>query len=327
MFHRLATHFRRHSFPRRCFRGMLLQVAMVVGIVVSPVSAMDDASAEQTELEANEGYVATVEAWRRENERKLVAPDGWLALVAHVWLETGRQTMGVLPSDAIRLPAALGALARAEVVVDDGRVYLVSEESAGFRVNDGWQPRAELRLDSEKAEANGVERVTLGDRLRLQLVRRSGRLAVRVRDARSDALARFQGKRWLPVDARYRLQAVYHAYAEPKPLRIENVRGDETTMELVGYAEFEIDGKRQRLEAMLESPTELFFVFRDATTGRSTYGGGRFLNTDVPGDGESFELDFNRAYNPPCAVSPHTLCPMPPPQNHLPVAIHAGELQ
>jgi len=322
LFHLLAMGPARRGFGS----WLLILLAVLVGPRFPVGCAAETRVGDGGSAAATEGYVERVEAWRRENERKLAAPDGWLALVAHVWLEPGRQTIGVLPADDIRLPAELGALARAEVLVEDGRVYLVSDAAAGFRIDEGWQRRAELRLDSEKAEANGVERVTLGDRVRVQLVRRAGRLALRVRDARSDAIASFRGKRWFPVDARYRFHAVYHAYAEPKPLRIENVRGDETTMELVGYAEFEVDGKRHRLEAMLESPTELFFVFRDATTGRSTYGGGRFLNTEVPVDGESFELDFNQAYNPPCAVSPHTLCPLPPPQNHLPVAIQAGEL-
>lgn len=306
------------ALPHLRHSGILLLLTLV---------GLGGLASDWSHAETNEEYRQTIEAWRRENDRKLRAAEGWLALIAHVWLEPGRQTIGVLPTDAVRLPAELGPLARAEVLVADGRVTLACDELSEFRVNGQWQPRVELRLESEKAEADGVDQVTRGDRLRLQLVRRSGKLALRVRDAQSDAVARFGGKRWYPVDTSYRFPAVYHAYAEPKSARIVNVRGDETTMEIVGQAEFEVDGKRHRLDAMLESPTELFFVFRDATSGRETYAAGRFLNTEVPADGAMFTLDFNKAYNPPCAVSPHTLCPLPPAQNHLPVPIEAGELQ
>ena len=71
--------------------------------------------------------------------------------------------------------------------------------------------------------------------------------------------------------------------------------------------------------------TQLFFIFRDATSGKTTYGAGRFLHADPPKDGRVI-LDFNKAYSPPCAVTPYATCPLPPPQNRLPVAIEAGEI-
>ena len=70
----------------------------------------------------------------------------------------------------------------------------------------------------------------------------------------------------------------------------------------------------------------MFFIFKDQTSGKETYPPGRFLNTPMPKDGE-VTLDFNKAYNPPCAFTPYATCPLPPKQNHLAVRIEAGELR
>ena len=70
---------------------------------------------------------------------------------------------------------------------------------------------------------------------------------------------------------------------------------------------------------------ELFFIFHDQTSGKETYPPGRFLHTDFAKDGK-VELDFNKAYNPPCAFTPYATCPLPPKQNRLPIRIEAGEL-
>jgi uncharacterized protein len=67
-------------------------------------------------------------------------------------------------------------------------------------------------------------------------------------------------------------------------------------------------------------------VFRDLTAGKETYPAGRFLYADMPRNG-SVVLDFNKAYNPPCAFTPYATCPLPPPQNRMRVRIEAGELK
>jgi uncharacterized protein (DUF1684 family) len=86
-----------------------------------------------------------------------------------------------------------------------------------------------------------------------------------------------------------------------------------------------MDGVKYQLDAIREGEG-LFFVFRDATAGESTYGGGRFIDIEKrPENGARFILDFNRAYNPPCAFSKYTTCPLPPPQNVLKIRIEAGE--
>ena len=145
---------------------------------------------------------------------------------------------------------------------------------------------------------------------------------------KSPARAAFKGLRYFPIDPRYRVVARFVPHAAPVMLDIPTVLGTVESMPSPGYASFELPGAAQplRLDAVLEpGETELFFIFRDATAGKTTYGAGRFLYAAPPVDG-TVVLDFNRAYSPPCAFTPHATCPLPPPNNRLPVAIEAGEM-
>ena len=300
--------------------------AITVCWIASPLSGQEPPSAHPLSTMSDQQYIEAVAEWQLENEKKLASPTGWLALTSHIWLKQGEQSIGTRVEDSIRLPKDLGEQVSGSVRVDGQRVFLRCDETSGIQVNGQWRAECGLTIDSTKLESDSPDQVTIGNRIRIQLVRRNGKLAIRVRDAQSDAIARFSGKRWFPIDRRYCVEATYHAYEEPRSIRIVNIRGDETSVEVVGYVEFECLGRNLRLDAMLDSPTELFLIFKDRTNGKTTYGPGRFVNAPLPKDGERFELDFNKSYNPPCAFSPFTLCPLPPKQNHLDIEIEAGEM-
>ena len=112
----------------------------------------------------------------------------------------------------------------------------------------------------------------------------------------------------------------------PRKIPILNVLGQTEPSECPGYAEFQLGGKQLRLYPIFEEPgsKELFYIFRDETSGKETYGAGRFLYSDLPKDGKVV-LDFNKAYNPPCSFTPYATCPLPPPENRMTVRIEAGE--
>lgn len=299
------------------------QVSLFLPIVIlllMPEGRTQDVSTSEAD------YKSSIETWQFENEKKLAAPTGWLALIGHTWLQRGENSLGTDNRDAIRLPSDLGAQVQGSFIVDGDRVRLRCDPDSGILVGGELQTERELTIDATKLESDSPDRITIGDRITIQLVRRNGRFAVRVRDAQSEGIARFQGKRWFPIDRAYCVDAVYRAYEEPKSIRIVNIRGDETTAEVVGYVEFQLQGQNLKLDAMLDSPEELFLIFKDRTNGVTSYGPGRFLNAPLPKDGESVQLDFNKTYNPPCAFSPHTLCPLPPKQNHLEIEIQAGEM-
>jgi uncharacterized protein (DUF1684 family) len=145
-----------------------------------------------------------------------------------------------------------------------------------------------------------------------------------MRDQQSQYRREFRGLQWYPVKPEYRVTARFVPYSPPKTIPVPNIIGGTFPETCPGYAEFELRGEKLRLEPVL-SDGRLFFIFRDETSGKKTYGAGRFLYSDLAKDG-IVTLDFNQAYTPPCAFTPYATCPLPPKQNRLPVAIEAGEL-
>jgi len=159
------------------------------------------------------------------------------------------------------------------------------------------------------------------------VIKRGDRYGVRVKDRNSRARREFAGLRWYEVKEGYRVEAKWVSYPHPRPIQVPNVLGEVAAMPSPGYAEFELDGQRVRLDGVLEDPTslDLFFILRDETSGKETYGAGRFLYSELPKQGRVV-LDFNKAYNPPCAFTAYATCPLPPKQNWLPVKVEAGEM-
>jgi uncharacterized protein (DUF1684 family) len=140
-------------------------------------------------------------------------------------------------------------------------------------------------------------------------------------------LKEFTGLRWFPVQEDYRVEGRFVPYTSAKTIAVPNILGQVEEMPSPGYVAFTIGGREVRLDPVLEEPgaSELFFIFRDQTTGKETYPAGRFLYAAMPKDGR-VTLDFNKAYSPPCAFTPFATCPLPPKQNRLPVRIEAGEM-
>jgi uncharacterized protein (DUF1684 family) len=159
------------------------------------------------------------------------------------------------------------------------------------------------------------------------VIRREDRFGVRMRDLNSAMRREFKGVSAYPVRDAYRVRATFVAYEKPRTLVIPNVLGQALQMESPGYVTFTLNGQRLRLDPVYETDErkDLFFVFKDTTSRGETYPAGRFLHTDLPQSG-SVVVDFNKAYNPPCAFTDFATCPLPPKQNQLPVRIEAGEL-
>ena len=131
---------------------------------------------------------------------------------------------------------------------------------------------------------------------------------------------------FFPIVAAYRVEGEIVPYSPHKKIKITSVTGQVEEADCPGIVHFKLGGKLLSLEPILESGNskELFFIFKDATNGKETYEGGRFLYADLP-QGEHVILNFNRAHNPYCAYSPFSTCPLPPPQNWLKIPIPAGE--
>jgi uncharacterized protein len=256
---------------------------------------------------ASDAYRAQVEEWRRHREAALKADGGWLTVTGLFWLHDGVNSFGSASSKDIVLPA--------DPAVKDG-AFDLHNGTVTLRL-DG-QTRA-LRTDS----GGKPDAVTMGG-LAMFAIRRGGKYGIRLKDNNSSLRKEFTGLHYYPVSEDYRVTT--RLAPDAKKIPILNILGQVEDTPSPGYVEFELRGQKLRLTPVEESPGELFFIFRDLTAGKETYGSGRFLDTELGKDGEVV-LDFNKAYNPPCAFTPYATCPLPPKENRLAVRIEAGELK
>jgi uncharacterized protein (DUF1684 family) len=178
-------------------------------------------------------------------------------------------------------------------------------------------------LTDDRSEEPTV--LELGD-LRMFVICRGGdRLALRVRDRAAPALAAFTGMEHFPIDPAWRLTGRLEPDDADEPIEIVDVTGIVTREASPGRVVFEREGRSWNLRSLEGDGGALWLIFGDATNGTETYGGGRFLYSEPPGDDGSVVVDFNMAYNPPCVFSPYATCPLPPAENRLTLRIDAGE--
>jgi uncharacterized protein (DUF1684 family) len=265
-------------------------------------------------------YRAEVEKWRTQREERLKADGGWLTVAGLFWLHDGVNPFGSAPANEIVLPAS--APPRAGVFeLRQGKVTVRMQ--SGVTATVGGQPLSAQELKNDVSGAPDV--VTMG-RLTMHIIQRGQRFGVRLKDLDAAARKEFSGLGWFPVDEGYRVTAKFVPYAPPRPLSVPNILGEIEEMRSPGYAVFTLQGKEVRLEPVLETAgaQELFFIFRDQTAGKETYPAGRFLYSSLPRNGEVV-LDFNKAYNPPCAFTRFATCPLPPKGNKMEVRVTAGE--
>jgi uncharacterized protein (DUF1684 family) len=264
-------------------------------------------------------YAAELQEWRQARLDSLKGPDGYLNLAGLFWLEQDSSTIGSAVGSDVLLPEKAAArVGRLEVTATG--VVFTAEPGVDVRY-EGIPVRSVLVSD----DTTGGPVVLTHGSLAWSVIRREDRFAVRLRDYEHPAIAAFQPIESFPIDLGFRVPATLKRFAEPKTLAVDTViEGLGWQPQSPGVVEFEIDGQALRLEAYAAG-NELFFVFGDGTSGRETYPAGRFLYADMPDDGDTTILDFNRAYNPPCAFNDFATCPVASPQNRLPVSITAGE--
>jgi uncharacterized protein (DUF1684 family) len=226
--------------------------------------------------------------WRADYEASLKAPDGWLSVAGLSWLKEGDNNIAVAGKTV---------------------VFKLSNKKVFYQGR-------ELKPDSnDKIEMAGVS---------LQPIERDGNYGIRVRDPNAPTRREFTGCKWFPASESWRVKAKWVPFPQPKKIAITNILGMTDDEPSPGYAEFTIKGQTFRLQPVVEDD-QLFFMFKDQTTGKSTYPAGRFVYTSMPKNNE-VTIDFNQSHNPPCAFTAFATCPLPPRQNTLAIAIDAGEL-
>jgi uncharacterized protein (DUF1684 family) len=270
-------------------------------------------------------YVEEVERWRAGRLARLTGPDGWLSLVGLAWLHEGENSIGSDPGNDVVLPHGKAPARLGSITVEGGRTTFALASGAAATVTHRGGPVTEIELDDDLASTPTVLR--LGS-LSFLVIRREGRLGVRVRDRDSPARAAFAGIRAFPVDPRWRIEARFEPYRPERFVPVPTVLGTTQTYRMPGALAFEVHGLTHRLDAFLEEgETDLFIIFSDATSGIETFAGGRYLYAKPPDDRGVVVLDFNRAYNPPCVFTPFATCALPLAQNRLGGRIEAGEMR
>lgn len=251
--------------------------------------------------------VNDLEIWQRERQAELGAPSSWLGLIGLFWLQPGVNRVGSAEEAEVALPTGLP---------EQGKIVW----EAGMLV---WQP-AEGPPQALKTDLDGAPTVVDMGHLSFFVVDREGQLAVRLRDREWARRAPFAGLAYFPFDASWVVDATWESIDPPLVMEVPNVSGDLKTVSVLHRAVFEHAGQAVALLPMAVGEHEVFFVFRDRTSGKDSYGAGRFLKVPTSENGR-IRLDFNRAYNPPCAFTPFATCPLPPPENWLPFGVPAGE--
>ena len=263
---------------------------------------------------------ADLTAWRAARDERLRGPESWLTLVGLFWLEEGRNAIGSAPENRIVLPphapAHLGAIERTDR-------HLVFTAAPGVEVTSDGQGLQTGELSPDTAMKPSV--LHQGP-FTLLVIERGDRFGLRVKDAESATRKGFTGLDHFPYDPRWTITGRFVPAPAGQTLPVPNVLGKIEDTPSPGDVVFTAGGRELRLTAIAEEGTdELFLVFGDATNGHETYGGGRFLYAAKPGADGQVELDFHRAYNPPCAFTPFATCPLPPKSNRLPIRVEAGE--
>ena len=261
-------------------------------------------------------YVKSFEKWKNEQTEDLKA--NWLSLAGLFWLKPGANTFGSDASNMIVFPKGPALAGEFDVQGKDVTVKLLPDAHATI----GGQATASAKLDPDTS--GHPTRIDMGT-LRFHVIVRGERVGIRVLDTDSAASRNFKGMMFYPLDLNYRVTAKWIPSDGKSTVEVPNVLGDVTAAPVPGVAVFNLNGQELRLTALGgDANTGFFFVFNDLTAKSDTYPGGRFLDTG-PVENGTVVLDFNRAYNPPCAVTPYATCPLAPKENRLAVAITAGE--
>ena len=288
--------------------GLLLATVLFAGAGCSGPAPFDEAA-----------WRAGEETHRAEVEAELTSDGSWLTVAGLHFLTVGEHTVGSGEDADLRIPDRFPELAVTVSWTAEG--VAAARVAEGVSATVASEPFTEGELEMGEGGA-----IVLDDRISFWLHNSGERRALRLRNLDHPLRTNFTGRKWFPLDSRFRVVADFEPYAERRYVEAINIRGDIVDYESDGEAVFDWDGQEVRMQAFNRANGDLFFVFSDGTSGGETYPSARFLEVPPAQDGRVV-VDFNRAENPPCGFNSFTTCPTPPSQNRLSIRVEAGELR
>ncbi|HNN14214.1 MAG TPA: DUF1684 domain-containing protein [Anaerolineales bacterium] len=264
-------------------------------------------------------YRQALKEWRQERDETIRKENGWLALAGLFWLKLGKNQFGSDSKCEIQLPERIPASV-GYFDYNGKSVSLRANPDQKIKVNDKLTDFSLLQPDISENPSF----IMLED-IQMVVIQRGNRMGVRLWDNQREERRSFPARTWYDIDEKFRLPATFTAYERPKMAYFPDLTGEKAEFPVEGYLTFEFEGRAYKLDVNKEDDGTLFLRFRDPTSKDATYPTGRYLVTDVESDGKVF-IDFNKAYNPPCAFTNFATCVFAPEQNHLDFNITAGEL-
>lgn len=302
---------------------MISEKKHIAMLLIFFLSLLSSYTCKQTEKVSGETsqYLKEIEAWRQRRITNLTKADSWLSLTGLFWLKEGQNSFGGNTSNFIRFPGQKVPAVMGNFILDKGKVTIHVHDNLPV-LHEGKTIQS-LEMQNDLSENPTI--LSYGS-LSWLLIKRGDQYGVRLRDGESDNLKNFKGIDYYPIDLSWKVEAKFEPYTPPRKIPVPNVLGSVNEESSPGALVFEIKNKSYRLDPIAEEGArQWFIIFSDETNGPETYGAGRFLYIDPPDSNGIAFLDFNKAYNPPCAFSPYATCPLPPEQNHVAIRITAGE--
>jgi len=284
-----------------------IQALIILGIVASLSGCKSNSMT----------YEASIRQWQHERLVSLTRPDGWVTLVGLYPLEEGTQCFGSDSLCPVRFPAGTPS---------EMGTMTVQRETVDMHINSGIDVEVNgTSVQDIRLEPTDTTYVCSFASYQWFLINRGGHFLVRIRDTEHPARKTLKDIPYFPIDSHWRFQATFHPYDTLRTVPLPNALDMIVDTSSPGYLSFTYQGNTYQLIVLDGGPDELFLLFYDETSGMDTYGGGRYLYTKKPVDGNTVVLDFNQAYNPPCAFTTFATCLLPPLENRLPFPVTAGE--
>jgi uncharacterized protein (DUF1684 family) len=282
-----------------------------ISLIVLLSARCREKTLETPVVDQNEQHRAEITEWQQKRATRLKAEDGWLSLIGLFWLNEG--------DNVIALPSAGSPTVK---LVRHGDAVTLEPDASMIIDSKPISGPVVLLDDAAEKGPTIVQRETV----RFNVIKRGDHYGLRVKDSQAQTRTHFLGLEYYPIDPKFRVEARYEPYDPPKKIPVTDVTGMTSDNISPGALVFTLEGQEYRIDPVLEDGTdELFIIFKDATSKDTTYQAGRYLYAVKPGADGKTVIDFNKAYNPPCAFTAFATCPLPPLQNRLPIRVEAGE--